>query len=95
MKTSDPILQTELLRKMDAYWRVANYLSVGQIYLYINPLLNRPRGPMMIFNSPKGLTGPKMVDGLQVEGTFRSHQVPLSAPATLPEIRNWKWSNSQ
>ncbi len=32
----------ELLRKMDAYWRAANYLSVGQIYLYANPLLRKP-----------------------------------------------------
>ena len=35
-------LAPELLRKMDAYWRAANYLSVGQIYLYDNPLLKRP-----------------------------------------------------
>src|SRR5512142_754112 len=35
-------LSPELLRKMDAYWRAANYLSVGQIYLYDNPLLKRP-----------------------------------------------------
>ena len=35
-------LSTELLRKMDAWWRAANYLSVGQIYLYDNPLLKRP-----------------------------------------------------
>jgi xylulose-5-phosphate/fructose-6-phosphate phosphoketolase len=34
--------QTELLRRMDAYWRAANYLSVGQIYLYDNPLLKEP-----------------------------------------------------
>ena len=32
------------LAKMDAYWRAANYLSVGQIYLYDNPLLKRPLG---------------------------------------------------
>jgi xylulose-5-phosphate/fructose-6-phosphate phosphoketolase len=32
-------LSPELLRKMDAYWRAANYLSVGQIYLFANPLL--------------------------------------------------------
>ena len=32
----------KLLHKMDAYWRAANYLSVGQIYLYDNPLLKRP-----------------------------------------------------
>ncbi|MGO9587685.1 MAG: phosphoketolase [Limisphaerales bacterium] len=35
-------LSPDLLRKMDAYWRAANYLSVGQIYLYDNPLLKRP-----------------------------------------------------
>src|SRR6202165_2052743 len=45
----------------------------------------RPRWPMIVLNSPKGWTGPKMVDGRQVEGTFRSHQVPLSDPATHPE----------
>jgi xylulose-5-phosphate/fructose-6-phosphate phosphoketolase len=35
-------LSPELLAKMDAYWRAANYLSVGQIYLKDNPLLERP-----------------------------------------------------
>ena len=35
-------LSPELLHRMDAYWRAANYLSVGQIYLYDNPLLKRP-----------------------------------------------------
>ena len=40
---------------------------------------------MIVLNSPKGWTGPKIVDGLQVEGTFRAHQVPLSDPATHPE----------
>src|ERR1700691_5717920 len=35
-------LEPEVLHKMDAYWRAANYLSVGQIYLYDNPLLTRP-----------------------------------------------------
>src|SRR5450432_1468776 len=35
-------LAPELLRKMDAYWRAANYLSVGQIYLYDNALLTEP-----------------------------------------------------
>src|SRR6184192_4014437 len=38
----DAPLAPELLRKMDAYWRAANYLSVGQIYLYDNPLLRKP-----------------------------------------------------
>src|SRR5665647_1729287 len=40
MKTNT--LTPELLHRMDAYWRAANYLSVGQIYLYDNPLLKRP-----------------------------------------------------
>jgi xylulose-5-phosphate/fructose-6-phosphate phosphoketolase len=44
----------------------------------------RPRWPMIVLNSPKGWTGPKLVDGLQIEGTFRSHQVPLH-PAAHPE----------
>src|SRR5215475_1933020 len=35
-------LSSEELRKMHAYWRAANYLSVGQIYLYANPLLREP-----------------------------------------------------
>ena len=39
---SDEPLSTEELRKMQAYWRAANYLSVGQIYLYGNPLLHEP-----------------------------------------------------
>ena len=47
--------------------------------------LARPRWPMIVLNSPKGWTGPKMIDGLQIEGTFRAHQVPLSDPATHPE----------
>jgi len=40
-----PALTPEELRKMDAYWRAANYLSVGQIYLYDNPLLRQPLKP--------------------------------------------------
>jgi xylulose-5-phosphate/fructose-6-phosphate phosphoketolase len=46
---------------------------------------SRPRWPMIVLKSPKGWTGPKMVDGRRVEGTFRSHQVPLSDPAANPE----------
>ena len=38
-KPNYKILDPDLLRKLDAYWRAANYLSVGQIYLYDNPLL--------------------------------------------------------
>ena len=45
----------------------------------------RPRWPMIILKTPKGWTGPKVVDGQQVEGTYRAHQVPLSEPRRQPE----------
>src|SRR5437016_5992522 len=45
----------------------------------------RPRWPMIVLRTPKGWTGPKIVDGEQIEGTYRAHQVPLSAPRTNPE----------
>ncbi|WP_337059901.1 phosphoketolase family protein [Kineococcus sp. G2] len=38
----------------------------------------RPRWPLIVLRTPKGWTGPDRVDGVQVQGTFRSHQVPLS-----------------
>src|SRR5882724_10179700 len=45
----------------------------------------RPRWPMIVLVTPKGWTGPKVVDGQPVEGTFRAHQVPLSEPTEHPE----------
>ncbi|MBR6690956.1 MAG: phosphoketolase family protein [Bacilli bacterium] len=39
---------------------------------------NRPLWPMIVLKTPKGWTGPKIVDGLEVEGTFRAHQVPIT-----------------
>lgn len=51
----------------------------------VDAITMRPRWPMIVFKSPKGWTGPKWVDGVQIEGTFRAHQVPLSDPATHPE----------
>ncbi|MDZ4729592.1 MAG: phosphoketolase family protein [Xanthomonadales bacterium] len=47
--------------------------------------LTRARWPMIVLASPKGWTGPKVVDGRQIEGTFRSHQVPLADPSVYPE----------
>jgi xylulose-5-phosphate/fructose-6-phosphate phosphoketolase len=53
----------------------------------------RPIWPMIVLRTPKGWTGPKVVDGIQVEGTFRAHQVPLSELAAKPEhiqiLENW------
>ena len=53
----------------------------------------RPRWPMIVLSSPKGWTGPQSVDGRQIEGTFRSHQVPIRNPAGNPEhlalLQSW------
>jgi xylulose-5-phosphate/fructose-6-phosphate phosphoketolase len=52
----------------------------------------RPRWPMIVLDSPKGWTGPRMVDGKQVEGTFRAHQVPLhprAQSAHLGLLETW------
>jgi xylulose-5-phosphate/fructose-6-phosphate phosphoketolase len=45
----------------------------------------RPAWPMIVLRSPKGWTGPKTVDGLAIEGTFRSHQVPLIVDEDHPD----------
>ena len=45
----------------------------------------RPRWPMIVLRTPKGWTGPREVDGKRVEGSFRSHQVPLSQLAERPD----------
>src|SRR6202790_290568 len=47
--------------------------------------VHRPRWPMIVLRTPKGWTGPKEVDGRQEEGSFRSHQVPLTDLASKPE----------
>jgi xylulose-5-phosphate/fructose-6-phosphate phosphoketolase len=47
-----------------------------------DPPAARPTWPMVVLRTPKGWTGPKEVDGQQVEGTFRAHQVPLDATRT-------------
>jgi xylulose-5-phosphate/fructose-6-phosphate phosphoketolase len=47
--------------------------------------LTRPHWPMIVLQTPKGWTGPKEVDGLPVEGTWRAHQVPLAEVRTNPQ----------
>jgi xylulose-5-phosphate/fructose-6-phosphate phosphoketolase len=66
----------EAIRKIQENARAGSHAGGG---------FERPRWPMIVLKSPKGWTGPKAIDGLQVEGTFRSHQVPLSDPAAHPE----------
>jgi len=54
---------------------------------------HRPCWPMIVLRTPKGWTGPKEVDGLPIEGTFRAHQVPIGAvrenPAHLRQLESW------
>src|SRR5207247_4645026 len=45
----------------------------------------RPRWPMIVMRTPKGWTGPKEVDGVPVEGTWRAHQVPITDPRPNPD----------
>ena len=54
----------------------------------------RPEWPMIVFRSPKGWTGPEIVDGNQIEGTFRAHQVPMdmSKPEHLDMLKDWLMS---
>ena len=57
------------------------------------PFTTRPHWPAIVLRTPKGWTGPDVVDGVQVGGTFRSHQVPLSGmrenPAHLALLEEW------
>jgi xylulose-5-phosphate/fructose-6-phosphate phosphoketolase len=47
--------------------------------------MQRPRWPMIVLRTPKGWSGPKVVDGVAIEGTFRAHQVPIADFAAKPE----------
>ena len=51
----------------------------------------RPYWPMIVLRAPKGWTGPKEVDGKQVEGSFRAHQVPIAMdkPEHLAQLEEW------
>ena len=51
----------------------------------------RPAWPMIVLRTPKGWTGPKVVDGQQIEGSFRAHQVPLTmeSPEHLELLKEW------
>ena len=51
----------------------------------------RPKWPMIVLRTPKGWTGPKVVDGLQIEGSFRAHQVPITMekPEHLELLKEW------
>ena len=56
-------------------------------------ILPRPNWPLLILRTPKGWTGPKTLDGVPIEGTFHSHQIPIKDPAANPahlkQLENW------
>ena len=56
-----------------------------------NNVSERPIWPMIVLRTPKGWTGPKVVDGKQIEGTFRAHQVPMTMeePEHLDMLKDW------
>ncbi len=64
---------------------VADDIAAIQSAARDDGVTERPRWPMIVLRSPKGWTGPKTVDGLPAEGSFRSHQVPLANLADDPE----------
>jgi xylulose-5-phosphate/fructose-6-phosphate phosphoketolase len=79
----DPLLvHQSLAAAMD---RCLDTIAEIQRYARADHDGTRARWPMIVFRTPKGWTGPKVVDGLPVEGTFRAHQVPLSDPRGNPE----------
>ena len=65
--------------------RAVDRIASFQASARTNGYKERPRWPMIVLRTPKGWTGPKVVDGKQVEGSFRSHQVPVANPRRNPE----------
>jgi xylulose-5-phosphate/fructose-6-phosphate phosphoketolase len=71
----DPVKMHQLMAKtLDSV--IADIQKIQQ-NARIHGFKERPCWPMIVLRSPKGWTGPKVVDGKQVEGTFRAHQVPM------------------
>jgi len=86
---TDPMaMHKEMARVMDI---VINEIKDIQTKARKNNDSARPMWPMIIFRSPKGWTGPKEVDGKEIEGTFRAHQVPLTMDKAehLEMLENW------
>ncbi len=88
---SDPELMHQMMAT--ALDKAIREIKAIKLNAQDNSVFERPRWPMIIFKSPKGWTGPKIVDGVQIEGTFHAHQVPISNPESKPEhlplIEEW------
>ncbi len=87
----DPMtMHRQMAQTMD---QIADQIAAIQAAARGGGLRERPHWPMLILRSPKGWTGPKEVDGLPAEGSFRSHQVPMADvrqnPAHLALLEEW------
>ena len=88
---SDPALMHQLMARTldDAVAEIAYIQELARA----GETTGRPAWPMIVLRTPKGWTGPKEVDGLPSEGSFRSHQVPLAAvrenPRHLAQLEQW------
>lgn len=80
---SDPLIMHQLMASI--LEEVIEDIRRIQTNSRKNKEFTRPRWPMIVLRSPKGWTGPKVVEGLQIEDTFRSHQVPLLVDAKHPD----------
>jgi xylulose-5-phosphate/fructose-6-phosphate phosphoketolase len=65
--------------------RIFDHIAEIQSAARAGASARRPQWPMLVLRSPKGWTGPRDVDGVRVEGTWRAHQVPLSQVRTDPD----------
>ncbi|WP_309572440.1 phosphoketolase family protein, partial [Deinococcus sp.] len=79
----DPNLMQELMAR--TLEQVYADITAIQRRARVEGVQERPAWPMIVLRSPKGWTGPKVVDGNPVEGTWRAHQVPLAGLSTNPE----------
>ncbi|WP_350349007.1 phosphoketolase family protein [Agromyces sp. G08B096] len=77
----------------EAYDRLERIAEEGAAGAFDDPRASGARWPLIVLRTPKGWTGPRVVDGVPVEGSFRAHQVPLAGvrdnPAHLAQLEAW------
>ncbi len=87
----DPMTMHQLFAETleSCYARIRGYQQDARAHGFTE----RPRWPVIVLRTPKGWTGPSKVDGVQIEGTFRSHQVPVADVQANPDhlhiLENW------
>lgn len=78
VKSDDPAMMHEAIEQ------ITKHQQHSRVHNNSDHHKARPRWPMTVLKSPKGWTGPKVVDGKQIGGTFRAHQVPITDRTTHP-----------